>query len=73
MAAVTGILDIHHIVVSGPAAPLGEDFLLPARNELSLRVLPAVAPRVEISFGEVDRPEEQGAAISVLNREMGIL
>ena len=73
MASVAGILDIHHIVVSGPATRLGGDFLLPARNELSLRVLPAVAPRVGISFGEVDRPEEQGAAISVLNREMGIL
>lgn len=73
MAAVTGILDIHHIVVSGPATQFGDVFLLPARDELARRVLPAVAPRVEISFGMVDRPEEHGAAMLVLSREMGIL
>lgn len=73
MASVTGILDLHHIVVTGPVRYLGDAFLLPAREELSRRVLPAVAPRVGISFGKVDRPEEHGAAMSVLRREMGIL
>ena len=73
MAAVTGILDIHHIVVSGPATQFGDALLVPAREELSRRVLPAVAPRVEISYGRVDRPEEHGAAMLVLSREMGIL
>ena len=73
MASVAGILDIHHIVVSGPTTHLGDAFLVPAREELSRRVLPAVAPRVEISFGKVDRPEEHGAAMSVLSGEMGIL
>lgn len=73
MASVTGILDVHHIVVSGPATEFGDAFLLPAREELARRVLPAVAPRVEISYGTVDRPEEHGAAMLVLSREMGIL
>ena len=73
MAAVTGILDIHHVVVSGPATHFGDTFLVPAREELSRRVLPAVAPRIEISFGKVDRPEEHGAAMSVLSGELGIL
>ena len=73
MASVTGILDIHHLVVAGPVRQLGDTFLVPARQELSRRVLPAVAPRVDISFGKVDRPEERGAAMSVLRREMGIL
>jgi len=73
MASVTGILDLHHIVVTGPVTQLGDGFLLPAREELSRRVLPAVAPRVDISFGSLDRPEEHGAAMSVLRREMGIL
>ncbi len=73
MASVTGILDIHHLVVTGPVRQLGDAFLVPAREELSRRVLPAVAPRVDISFGRVDRPEEHGAAMSVLRSEMGIL
>lgn len=73
MASVTGILDIHHIVVSGPMTEVGAAFMDPAREELSRRVLPAVESRVEISFGTVDRPEEHGAAMLVLNREMGIL
>ncbi len=73
MASVTGILDIHHIVVSGPMTQVGAAFLNPAREELSRRVLPAVESRVEISFGTVDRPEEHGAAMLVLSREMGIL
>lgn len=73
MASVTGILDIHHIVVTGPVRQLGDAFLRPAGEELSRRVLPAVAPRVDISFGTVDRPEEHGAAMSVMRHEMGIV
>jgi predicted NBD/HSP70 family sugar kinase len=73
LAAATGILDIHHIVVTGPVTRLGDAFLAPAREELEKRVLPAVVPMVEISYGRVSRPEEQGAALLVLNREMGIL
>ncbi|MEA2058900.1 MAG: ROK family protein, partial [Actinomycetota bacterium] len=73
LASVTGILDIHHIVVTGPATRLGAPFLDAAAGELTRRVLPAVASRVEISYGTIDRAAEQGAAMLVLNREMGIL
>jgi len=73
LAAATGILDIHHIVVTGPIASLGGSFLGPATEELSRRVLPAVVQMIEISYGTVPRPEEQGAALLVLNREMGVL
>jgi len=73
LASVTGILDIHHIVVTGPATRLGAPFLDAAAGELTRRVLPAVASRVEISYGTIDGAAEQGAAMLVLNREMGIL
>jgi predicted NBD/HSP70 family sugar kinase len=73
LASVTGILDIHHIIVTGPATRLGAPFLDAAAGQLTQRVLPAVASRVEISYGTIDRAAEQGAAMFVLNREMGIL
>lgn len=73
LASVTGILDIHHIVIAGPAVHLGTPFLDAATQALSKRVLPAVASRVEISFGTIEQAAEQGAAMLVLNREIGIL
>ena len=73
LAAVTGTLDIHHIVVTGPAQNLGDLVLDAARTELPQRILPAVAPRIEIEFGSIANAAERGAAMLVLNREMGIL
>ncbi|MEN8233925.1 MAG: ROK family transcriptional regulator [Actinomycetota bacterium] len=73
LANVTAILDIRHIVVAGPVSRLGSSFLDPLREEISARVLPAVEKGLVVAFGGVERSAEHGAAILVLNRELGIL
>jgi predicted NBD/HSP70 family sugar kinase len=73
LAGVTGILDIRKIVITGPARCLGPSLLEPAREEISHRVLPAVAQTVVVDYGSVECPAEHGAAMLVLNREIGIV
>jgi predicted NBD/HSP70 family sugar kinase len=73
LAAATGILDIRHIVVTGPGSRLGPSLLEPAREELRRRVLPAVEKALVVAFGTVDHPAQHGAAMLILNRGMGIV
>jgi N-acetylglucosamine repressor len=73
LAMATGILDVKTIVICGPVTQLGEAFLEPARREMVRRAGPAHDPRTRVVYGTVDRPEEHGAALLVLSRELGIL
>jgi predicted NBD/HSP70 family sugar kinase len=73
LAMVTGILDMKTIVVCGPVTQLGEAYLEPLRAELVKRAGPAYDPHTTVGYGTVDRSEEHGAAMTVLNRELGIL
>jgi N-acetylglucosamine repressor len=73
LAMVTGILDMKTIVICGPATQLGERYLDLVRAELVKRSGPAYDPSTTVTYGTVDRPEEHGAAMLVLNRELGIL
>jgi predicted NBD/HSP70 family sugar kinase len=73
LAMVTGILDMKTIVVCGPVTQLGDAYLASVRTELVKRSGPAYDPSTTITYGTVDRPEEHGVAMLVLNRELGIL
>jgi predicted NBD/HSP70 family sugar kinase len=73
LAMATGILDVKTIVVCGSVTQLGEAFLEPTRREMVARAGPAHDPRTQVVYGTVDRPEEHGAALLVLSRELGVL
>ncbi|MEA2024353.1 MAG: ROK family transcriptional regulator [Actinomycetota bacterium] len=73
LAEATGILDIHDVVLTGPTCSLVPGLAEAAKAEHDRRVLPAVAARVRVRRSTVERAAQRGAAMYVIQREMGIL
>ena len=73
LAEATGILDIHDVVLTGPTCALVPGLAEAAKAEHDRRVLPAVAARVRVRRSTVRRAAQRGAAMHVIQREMGVL
>ena len=73
LAHLVGILDVHEIVIVGELARGGAHFVGTLGQELTRRVLPALAASVTVSLGAHDPHRvRRGAATMVLNRELGV-
>jgi predicted NBD/HSP70 family sugar kinase len=74
LASVAGILDIHHIVLSGPITPFGQGLLRSVIEELKSRLLPTVASEITVDFGQIDERHavQMGVASYLLNKELGV-
>ncbi len=73
LAEATGILDIHDVVLTGPTCSLVPGLAEAAKAEHDRRGLRAVAARVRVRRSTVERAAQRGAAMHVIQREMGIL
>lgn len=73
LSAVVAILDLDHIVISGPILVLGEDFCEIAAASLRSRCLESVAESVSLSFTALgDDVVMLGASGLVLSQELGV-
>ena len=74
IANLVGILNIHHIVISGGLQAFGEPLLEAARNELPSRVLSTMAAETKISYSTLGEDNViLGASALVLSREFGLV
>jgi len=74
LSTTVAILDIHKVVITGLIAALGQPFLAHLHGEIGQRVLPALAGKLELTYGTTGgRAVRLGAAASVLNAQLGVL
>ena len=73
LAGLVSILDVGHIIVSGPRAILGEPFCANAAKSLRSRCLESVAESVDVAYTSLgDNGVLLGAAALVLSKELGV-
>jgi predicted NBD/HSP70 family sugar kinase len=73
LAAIVAILDIDHVLVSGPRDLLGDDFCDVATDHLRNRCLAATARSVSVRYSALgDDAVLLGAASLVLSQELGV-
>lgn len=74
LAMVVGVLDVHRVVLAGPALALGGRLLGPVRDELARHVLPSVADRITVEASEVGEDVVLAGAWSlVVSNELGVV
>jgi predicted NBD/HSP70 family sugar kinase len=74
LSTTVAILDIHHVVITGLISQLGDTFLTRLETEISSRVLPTLASKLELRYGHTgERAVRMGAAASVLSAQLGVL
>lgn len=73
LGAMTGILDIHDVVLIGPMTALGEPWLSVVREEAARSVLPLLAERTRLRVGR-SGPDavELGTAALLMTSELGL-
>jgi predicted NBD/HSP70 family sugar kinase len=73
VAGLVGALDIHEIVVHGPVAALGDQWLAAIRDEATRRSLPLLADQVEVRTARIAANEVVlGASALLMTRELGL-
>ena len=73
LAAIVAILDIDHVLLSGPRQILGDDFCEHATDELRNRCLAATARSVSVRYSTLgDDAVLLGMASLVLSQELGV-
>jgi len=73
LATMVAALNIHHVVLAGSLAQLGDGLIGPVRAEIGQRVLPAVAADTSVEVSELgDDIVLLGSAALVLSAELGI-
>ena len=73
IASLIGALDLHEVVVHGPVAELGDQWLDAVRDEAIRRSLPLLADQVEIRTAHIAANETVlGAAALLTTRELGL-
>ncbi len=74
LATTVAILDIHKVIITGIVSHLGDPFLDRLRTEIDNAVLPALASKLELSYGRTgERAVRMGAAALVVNQELGVV
>ena len=74
LATTVAVLDVHHVILTGLIASLGESFLRLVGEEIKGHVLPALADKLELHYGQTgDRAVRLGAAALVLSNELGVM
>ncbi|MEN8239359.1 MAG: ROK family transcriptional regulator [Actinomycetota bacterium] len=73
LSTTVAVLDVHHVILSGPLESLGDVFLELLKSAVSRRVLPRLGDNLVITYGqEPDRAVRLGATAFVINRELGV-
>ncbi len=74
LATVVGVLDVHRLVLGGPALALGDRLVEAARAEIAERVLPSVARDVRIVVSSAgDEAVLAGAWSLAVANELGVV
>ncbi|MBN1342678.1 MAG: ROK family protein, partial [Phycisphaerae bacterium] len=68
-----GVLDIRHVLVVGPVAKFGDDWISEVRRHARSGVLPLVADDTRIEFGHVhDDVVVLGASALLMEQQLGL-
>jgi predicted NBD/HSP70 family sugar kinase len=73
IAALVGVLNVHHVLLVGPVAGLGDEWLAEVRRHVAAGALRLLAAETVVEFGH---PHEDmvllGASAMLMNRELGL-
>ncbi len=73
IAAVIGTLNVHHILIVGPAVALGDEWLGAIRRRATASALPLLAQNTNIEFGAAqDDVVLLGASALLMTHELGL-
>jgi predicted NBD/HSP70 family sugar kinase len=74
LSTTVAILDIHRVIITGLISRLGRPFLDLLLDEIRQRVLPTLAAKLELHYGNTEeRGVRMGAAAFVLNAQLGVV
>ena len=73
IASLIGGLNVHHVLIVGPVAGLGDEWLAEVRGQAQASALPLLARQTAIDFGHVsDDIVVLGASALLMTRELGL-
>ncbi|MFO7680650.1 MAG: ROK family transcriptional regulator [Chloroflexota bacterium] len=74
IAALVGVLNVHHIVIHGRIAAFGPPLLAVIQAEMAQRVMPRMAAQTQVSFSTFGSEVVMlGCSAMILNEELGII
>ena len=73
IAWLTGVLNVEHVLLVGPVAQLGDEWLEEVRGSARSHVLPLLARDTQIEFGHVhDDVVVLGASALLMEQQLGL-
>ena len=73
IAAVTGTLNVNHVLLVGPAVALGDEWLNAVRQRATANALPLLAESTKIEFGAKHKDVVLlGASAMLMTHELGL-